>query len=87
MACRSEIGEAARQQGRPETTAANVSHGAQRPEPIRSIGAMARKADDPTVRQSNIEDATASWPRPKGERRAGSKGGKPGTRSFRGPKR
>ena len=51
VAWRSEIGEAALQQGRPETTAANVSHGAQRPEPIRSIGAMARKADDPTVRQ------------------------------------
>jgi hypothetical protein len=37
--------------------------------------------DDPTVRQSNIKDATASWPQPKGERRASSKAGKPGTRA------
>jgi excinuclease ABC subunit B len=43
--------------------------------------------DDPTVRQSNIKDATESWPQPKGERRASSKAGKPGTRAFRGPKR
>jgi hypothetical protein len=41
--------------------------------------------DDPTVRQSNIKDATASWPQPRGERRASSKAGKPGTRAFRGP--
>ncbi len=43
--------------------------------------------DDPTVRQSNIKHATESWPKPKGERRASSKAGKPGTRAFRGPKR
>jgi hypothetical protein len=43
--------------------------------------------EDPTARQSAIEDATASWPKPKGERRAGSKGGKPGSRTFRGKKR
>ncbi|WP_395686356.1 excinuclease ABC subunit UvrB [Aestuariivirga sp.] len=43
--------------------------------------------DDPTVRQSNIKDATASWPQPKGERRASSKAGKPGTRAYRGKKR
>ena len=43
--------------------------------------------EDPTARQSAIEDASASWPEPKGERKAGSKAGKPGTRSFRGPKR
>ena len=43
--------------------------------------------EDPTIRQSNIEDATASWPKPKGDRKAGSKAGKPGTRAFRGPKR
>ncbi len=41
--------------------------------------------DDPTARQSAIEDATASWP--KGKARASSKGGKPGTRTWRGPKR
>ena len=44
--------------------------------------------DDPTVRQSNIKDATASWPQPKpGDRKASSKAGKPGTRAYRGPKR
>jgi excinuclease ABC subunit B len=43
--------------------------------------------EDPSVRQSNIEDATASWPKPKGERKASSKAGRPGTRAFRGPKR
>ena len=43
--------------------------------------------EDPTARQSAIEDASASWPKPKGERKAGSKAGKPGTRAFRGPKR
>jgi hypothetical protein len=36
---------------------------------------------------SNIEDATASWPKPKGDRKANSKAGKPGTRAYRGPKR
>jgi hypothetical protein len=44
--------------------------------------------DDPTVRQSNIKDATASWPQPKpGDRKESSKAGKPGTRAYRGPKR
>ena len=41
--------------------------------------------DDPTARQSAIEDASASWP--KGKARASSKGGKPATRTWRGPKR
>ncbi len=41
--------------------------------------------DDPTARQSAIEDATASWPKPKA-RSAGSKGGRPGTRTFGGRK-
>ena len=36
---------------------------------------------------SAIEDASASWPNPKPERRASSKAGKPGTRAYRGPKR
>ena len=39
--------------------------------------------DDPMATQSAIEDASASWPKPKG-RAAGSKGGKPGTRTWRG---
>jgi excinuclease ABC subunit B len=39
--------------------------------------------DDPTARQSAIEDATASWPKA-GVRKSGSKGGKPGTRTWRG---
>jgi excinuclease ABC subunit B len=43
--------------------------------------------EDPNVRQSSIEDASASWPKPKGDRRASSKAGKPGTRAWRGPKR
>lgn len=43
--------------------------------------------DDPTVRQSNIKHAAESWPQPRGERRASSKAGKPGTSAFRGPKR
>ena len=44
--------------------------------------------DDPTVRQSKIKDATASWPQPKpGDRKASSTAGKPGTRAYRGPKR
>jgi hypothetical protein len=30
--------------------------------------------DDPTVRQSNIKDATASWPQPKGELVSGQAG-------------
>jgi hypothetical protein len=36
---------------------------------------------------SAIQDLTASWPKPKGERRAGSKGSQPGNRAFAGPKR
>jgi hypothetical protein len=44
--------------------------------------------DDPTVRQSKIKDATASWPQPKpGDRKASSTAGKPGTRAYRVPKR
>ena len=44
--------------------------------------------DDPTARQSAIEDASASWPEGKPKpRRASSKAGKPGTRAWRGPKR
>ncbi|MFO1122208.1 MAG: helicase-related protein, partial [Hyphomicrobiales bacterium] len=39
--------------------------------------------EDPMATQSAIEDASASWPKPKG-RAAGSKGGKPGTRTYRG---
>ena len=52
--------------------------------------------DDPLSRDpsagegsSRIKPATASWPtaaKP-GDRKAGSKGGKPGTRTYRGPKR
>jgi excinuclease ABC subunit B len=42
--------------------------------------------EDPTIRQSGIEDATASWPKPKGQRAAGSKAGKPGSRTYRGRK-
>lgn len=43
--------------------------------------------DEPTVRQSNITAASTAWPLPRGERRASSKAGKPGTQAFRGPKR
>jgi excinuclease ABC subunit B len=32
---------------------------------------------------SNLKPATASWPSPKAMRRAGSKGGRPGTRTFK----
>jgi excinuclease ABC subunit B len=35
---------------------------------------------------THIQPATASWPKP-GSRTAGSKGGKPGTRTWRGKKR
>jgi excinuclease ABC subunit B len=35
---------------------------------------------------SRIKHATESWPKA-GERKAGSKAGKPGTRAYRGPKR
>jgi excinuclease ABC subunit B len=37
-------------------------------------------------RGSNIQPATAHWPKPQA-RKPGSKGGKPGTRTWRGPKR
>ena len=51
--------------------------------------------DDPLSRDpsagegsSRIKPATASWPTAKpGERKAGSTGGKPGSRTYRGPKR
>jgi excinuclease ABC subunit B len=43
--------------------------------------------DDPTVRQSNIKHATASWPQLKGDRKASSTAGKPGSRAYRGKKR
>jgi excinuclease ABC subunit B len=51
------------------------------PSPLAGEGA--RRAGE----GSNIEDATASWPKPKGDRKANSKAGKPGTRAYRGPKR
>jgi excinuclease ABC subunit B len=44
-------------------------------------------SDDPLARQSNIEEATASWPQPGPRPRAASKGGKPGSRTFGGRKR
>jgi excinuclease ABC subunit B len=44
-------------------------------------------SDDPLTRQSNIEEATASWPSPAPRPRAASKGGKPGSRTFGGRKR
>ena len=43
--------------------------------------------DDPLARQSKIEDATASWPFPAPRPRASSKGGKAGSRTFRGKTR
>ena len=43
--------------------------------------------DDPLARQSKIEDATASWPQTAPRPRASSKGGKPGTKTFRGKSR
>ena len=43
--------------------------------------------DDPMARQSKIEDATASWPSPAPRPRASSKGGKAGSRTFRGKTR
>lgn len=49
--------------------------------------------DDPLAKMpeaagegSGIQPATASWPKPQ-KRAAGSKGGRPGTRTYRGPKR
>ena len=47
--------------------------------------------DDPLAREpstpSRIEAPEASWPKAKPSRRAASKGGKPGTRTLRGPKK
>ena len=43
--------------------------------------------DDPLASQSKIEDATASWPSPAPRPRASSKGGKAGSRTFRGKTR
>jgi excinuclease ABC subunit B len=43
--------------------------------------------DDPLARQSKIEDATASWPSLAPRPRASSKGGKAGSRTFRGKTR
>jgi excinuclease ABC subunit B len=40
--------------------------------------------DDPLAKNSNIQTAEASWPKPSGGRRAGSTGGKPGVRTSRG---
>ena len=43
--------------------------------------------EDPLAKNSNIQDAEASWPKGKVlERRAGSTASKPGTRTYRGPK-
>ncbi|MGE4247820.1 MAG: excinuclease ABC subunit UvrB [Parvibaculaceae bacterium] len=39
--------------------------------------------DEPRRGGSNIKSATASWPSPKPMRRAASKGGRPGTRTFK----
>jgi len=43
--------------------------------------------NDPLASQTAIEDASSSWPKAKQARRAGSTGGKPGSRTFRGKKR
>ncbi len=44
--------------------------------------------DDPLAKNSNIQTAEESWPKPNPDRRkAGSTAGKPGTRAYRGPKR
>jgi excinuclease ABC subunit B len=43
--------------------------------------------DDPLARQSKIEDASASWPAGKPRPKASSKGGKAGSRTFRGKTR
>ena len=40
--------------------------------------------DDPLARGSLVLDAEASWPKGDAKRRAGSSGGKPGSRTFRG---
>ena len=42
--------------------------------------------DDPMARQSAIEDATASWPKP-ASRKSGSTGGRAGTRTYKGKSR
>ena len=39
--------------------------------------------DEPRRGGSNIKPAIASWPSPKPMRRAASKGGRPGTRTFK----
>jgi excinuclease ABC subunit B len=52
------------------------------PSPRRGEGA--RRADEGS---SSLETPEASWPKPKPLQRAGSKGGKPGSRTFRGRKR
>jgi excinuclease ABC subunit B len=39
--------------------------------------------DEPRRNGSNLKPAAASWPSPKPIRRAGSKGGRPGTRTFK----
>jgi excinuclease ABC subunit B len=39
--------------------------------------------DEPRRGKSNLQPATASWPQPKPVRRPGSKGGRPGTRTFK----
>jgi excinuclease ABC subunit B len=41
------------------------------------------EAGSPLESASRVEPATASWPAPNLQRRAGSKGGKPGTRAFK----
>jgi excinuclease ABC subunit B len=43
--------------------------------------------DDPLAKNSNIQTAEASWPKAGDRRKAGSTGGKPGVRTYRGPKR
>ena len=43
--------------------------------------------NDPLASQTAIEDASGSWPISRPARRAGSTGGKPGSRTFRGKKR
>jgi excinuclease ABC subunit B len=52
------------------------------PSPRRGEGA--RRADEGS---SSLETPESSWPKPKPLQRAGSKGGKPGSRTFRGRKR
>ncbi|MEP6826818.1 MAG: hypothetical protein ABJA10_01950, partial [Aestuariivirga sp.] len=43
--------------------------------------------DDPLAKNSNIQTAEESWPKGEARRKAGSSGGKPGSRTYRGPKR